>query len=129
MVVDDHEDVAKMSAMLLQSWGYEVLTAYSGEEALQAADGFNPRIILLDIDMPDMDGYETARRIRGHPALQGVRLVSVTGYGHDIDLAYWREAGFDDSLVKPVEPGDLKQVLDRHAALESTDKRRGAGQR
>ena len=120
--MDDHEDVARMSAMLLKSWGYEVLTAYSGEEALQAADGFKPHIILLDIDMPDMDGYETARRIRGNPALQDVRLVSVTGYGHDIDLAYWREAGFDDSLVKPVEPDDLKQVLFRHAATGSTGK-------
>lgn len=125
--MDDHEDVAKMSAMLLKSWGYEVLTAYSGEEALRTAGGFDPRIILLDIDMPDMDGYETARRIRGDPALQGVRLVSVTGYGHDIDLAYWREAGFDDSLVKPVEPGDLKQVLVRHAAPVSTDTRQGVG--
>ena len=110
-----------MSAMLLASWGYEVSTAGSGPEALQAASGFKPQVILLDIDMPDMDGYETARRFRADKTLRDVRLVSVTGYGHDIDRAYWQEAGFDDSLVKPVEPEDLKRVLERHAAAGGRD--------
>ncbi|MGH7130113.1 MAG: hybrid sensor histidine kinase/response regulator, partial [Planctomycetaceae bacterium] len=85
LVVDDNVDGARMSAMLLRSWGHEVRVAHDGPNALQRAAGFRPQLILLDIGLPDMDGYEVARHIRQHPHLQDVRLAAVTGYGQDGD--------------------------------------------
>ncbi len=111
LVVDDSEDAARMSAMLLRSWGHEVRVAHDGPAALERAAGFHPHVILLDIGLPGMDGYEVARHVRQNPHLTGTRLVAVTGYGQDTDRRRSEEAGFDVHLVKPVEPSALKELL------------------
>lgn len=111
LVVDDNTDAARMSAMLLRTWGHEVRTADDGPAALDRAAGFRPDVILLDIGLPDMDGYEVARHVRQNPLHSDVRLVAVTGYGQDSDRRRSEEAGFDVHLVKPVEATDLKELL------------------
>jgi CheY-like chemotaxis protein len=111
LLVDDNRDAADSLAMLLEIGGHEVAAAYSAEEALQRASEIKPRVILLDIGLPDLDGYEVARRMRSMPELDGVRLIALTGYGHDEDRRRTREAGFDQHLVKPVDLDDLEKAL------------------
>ena len=111
LVVDDHKDTARMSMMLLRSWGHHVRVANTGLEALEQARDFHPQVVLLDIGLPDLDGYEVARRIRNDPDLQAARLVAITGYGQASDRATALEAGYDQHMVKPVEPADLKKAL------------------
>jgi PAS domain S-box-containing protein len=112
LVVDDDEDVADSTAMLLETLGYEVITVYDGAAALEAARAQRPEVVLLDIGMPGMDGYEVARRLRGEPAVQGAALIAVTGWGQEADRRCSREAGFDRHLVKPVELGALEAALE-----------------
>ena len=97
--------------MVLGLDGHEVIAAYTGEQALERAQSFRPDVVLLDIGLPGVDGYEVARRIRACEHLQGVRLVAVTGYGQDADKIRAREAGFAHHLVKPVEFAALQQIL------------------
>ncbi len=111
LVVDDNQDMARMSAMLLRSWGHDVRVAHDGPDALERAAGFHPHAILLDIGLPNMDGYEVARHLRQNPHVETVKLVAVTGYGNDDDRKRSQEAGFDHHLVKPVEPADLRTLL------------------
>jgi CheY-like chemotaxis protein/two-component sensor histidine kinase len=111
LIVDDNEDGANSLSMLLGLDGHEVLTVYNGRQALERAAGFGPDVMLVDIGLPDMDGYEVARRIRASPDLRGVRLVAVTGYGQDADKEQARSAGFVEHLVKPIEFSALERVL------------------
>ena len=111
LVVDDNVDAADSAAMLLRRFGHNVRVAYSSEAALEAAVTFRPHLILLDIGLPEMDGYEVARRLREHNELKDVRLVAVTGYGQDADRQRSRAAGFDDHLVKPFNLEQVHQVL------------------
>lgn len=111
LVVDDKVDAAKMTALLLRSWGHDVRIAHNGPDALYRAVGFQPHVILLDIGLPDMDGYEVARHIRQDGRIRDARLVAITGYGQEKDRERSKEAGFDDHLVKPVESDDLKAKL------------------
>lgn len=116
MVVDDNSDAADMLAMLLQLDGHEVQALYSSRDALERAQSFRPDVMLLDIGLPDINGFEVAQRLRAMPQFGGTRLVAVTGYGRTEDRARTRAAGFDDHLVKPVEAADLKRVLAGDAA-------------
>jgi CheY-like chemotaxis protein len=111
LVVDDNVDSADSIAMLLQVSGHEVRVAYSGQDALETAVEYQPDIILLDIGLPGMDGYEVARRLRAHPQLREVKLIAVTGYGQDADRLQSQEAGFDYHLVKPVDAQKLEELL------------------
>lgn len=115
LVVDDNTDAADSLAMLLRMHGHEVRTAHEGQTALQAVDGFVPQIVFLDIGLPDMDGYEVARRLRHRPELRKAVLVALTGYGQDSDRLLSREAGFDAHVVKPAMPEALEQVLQQAA--------------
>ena len=119
LVVDDNVDVAKMSAVFLRAAGYDTRTAHSGKAGLDAAEDFRPHVVLLDIGLPGMDGYEVARRLRLDPQLKEVGLIAMTGYGQDSDRQRSKEAGFDDHLVKPVEPVHLLKVLADLAARSS----------
>jgi len=111
LVVDDNVDSADGLAMILRLEGHEVRTANDGLSAVAAAEEFEPQLILLDIGLPGVDGYEAARRIRLLPKGQGVRLVALTGWGQREDRRRSREAGFDRHLVKPLEPAQLEKIV------------------
>ena len=110
LVVDDNRDAADTLSTLLRALGVTVAIAYSGRAALDAVASFSPDIVLLDIGMPDMDGYETSRRIRAQFA-NDVMLVALTGWGQDEDLRQSRAAGFDHHLVKPPDIERLREIL------------------
>lgn len=111
LVVDDNVDAAESIAMLLTLDGHDVRSVHDAQEALDTASTFNPDVVLLDIGLPDMNGYEVARRLRSRQAITHLRLVAVTGYGQQEDRDRALEAGFDQHLVKPVEPEALNAVL------------------
>jgi CheY-like chemotaxis protein len=111
LVVDDNRDAADSLAMLLEIGGHEVTAVYTAPDALKRARELKPAVILLDIGLPEIDGCEVARRMRGMPELQGVRLVALTGYARDEDRERTRAAGFDHHLVKPVDLDDLERVV------------------
>jgi CheY-like chemotaxis protein len=110
MVVDDNLDSAETMAELVRIWGYEVRTAHDGPAALDTARAFRPHVVLLDVGLPGMDGYELARRLRAE-GLSGDLLVSVTGYGQEEDRRRAEEAGFDHHLTKPVDPETLLRLV------------------
>jgi two-component system CheB/CheR fusion protein len=116
LVVDDCPDTTESLRILLGLWGHEVRAAHSGAEALRLAPGFLPDIILLDIGLPGLDGYEVAGRLRQVPDLAGVFLLALTGYSREQDVARSRAAGFDMHLVKPFDPDALRLLLQSRAA-------------
>jgi CheY-like chemotaxis protein len=109
--VDDNEDAAISLALLLQMMGQDVQIAYDGLEALAKAETFRPDIVLLDLGMPKLNGYETARRLRAEPWGEKAILVALTGWGQEEDRRRTREAGFDYHLVKPVDPTELEKLI------------------
>ena len=111
LVVDDNVDMARSIATLLKSLGHKIVLAHDGPSALEHARSQGPDVILLDIGLPGMNGYEVARRVRAMPGGHVIRLVALTGYGQAEDRRRALDAGFDDHLVKPVEPERLQQVL------------------
>ncbi|PTL75351.1 ATP-binding protein [Vitiosangium sp. GDMCC 1.1324] len=111
LVVDDNRDAAELLTELLDSKGYVTRMAFDGPSGLTEASAFRPHIALLDVGLPVMDGYELASKIRQDPALAGIKLVAVTGYGQDSDCRRARTAGFDVHMVKPIDPGQLLGVI------------------
>ncbi len=111
LVVDDIIDSAESLARLLRRWGHEVHLAHDGPSALAAARSTAPEIVLLDIGLPGMDGYEVARLLRQDPAHTALVLVALTGYGQTADRQHTRDAGFDHHLVKPVDTTLLRSLL------------------
>jgi CheY-like chemotaxis protein len=111
LVVDDNRDAANSFAALLKIDGHQVEVAYSGTAALRAAQSWQPDAVLLDLGLPGMDGYEVARQLRRDPELANVRLIAISGYGQEADRQRSKAAGFDEHLVKPVDPGKLSAVL------------------
>jgi len=111
LVVDDNQDAAQMLSLLLTMLGKEVKTANDGIEALQVAAEFLPEVILLDLGMPRMDGYEAARCIRKEAWGKDMVLIALTGWGEEDDKRRTIEAGFDHHLVKPVEPSILEKIF------------------
>jgi CheY-like chemotaxis protein len=113
LVVDDNRDAAESTAMMLRMTGHETEIAYDGLEAVQAAAAFRPDIVLLDIGLPKMNGYEVARHIRKQPWGKGMALIALTGWGQEEDKRRALEAGFDHHLTKPVEAVALEKLLSR----------------
>jgi PAS domain S-box-containing protein len=111
LIVDDNLDTADSIAMLLERSGHEVNVAYSADKALAVAAEFQPEVVLLDIGLPEMDGYEVARRLRRDARLKGLKLIALTGYGQDSDLQRAKEAGFDHHLVKPAGLEKIEELL------------------
>ena len=111
-VVDDNADAAESMAMLLRTVGHDVRIEHDGEEALKRLTADLPDIVLLDIGLPGIDGYEVARRLREQPGGEAVRIYAMTGYGQEEDRRRSLEAGFDGHLVKPVIPSDLFALVD-----------------
>jgi PAS domain S-box-containing protein len=111
LVVDDNRDAADSLAMLLRTLGQRVAVAYDGSTAVTAAQTLRPDIVLLDIGLPDMDGYRVARALRSNPDTARTKIIAVTGYGQDEYRQKSREAGLDGHLVKPVDLAPLKDLL------------------
>ena len=111
LVVDDNVDAAESIAMLVQIWGHDVRLAHNGPEALEAAEQYQPDIIVLDIGLPGISGYEVARQLRQQPRFRETRLIAMTGYGQEEDFRRSKDAGFDEHVTKPVDPDDLQRLL------------------
>jgi signal transduction histidine kinase len=111
LVVDDNQDSSEMTAVLLSMWGQNPRVAYDGPAALAAARAFKPEIVLLDIGLPGLDGYEVARRLRSEPGGKNLLLVAVTGWGQASDFERTRDVGFDHHLVKPIAPEQLRSII------------------
>jgi CheY-like chemotaxis protein len=112
LVVDDNSDAADGLAMIFEMGGDDVRVAYDGETALAIAAQFRPEVVLLDIGMPGMDGYEVAGRLRRAPETRDAVLIAMTGWGQPQDKRRSAQAGFNRHIVKPVEPTDLEKHLD-----------------
>jgi CheY-like chemotaxis protein len=117
LVVDDYPDSTASTSMLLALLGYDCRTANSGREALEQAAEFAPNIVLLDIGLPDISGYEVARQLRARQGDRPLYLAAVTGWGQPEARARAFEAGFDQHVLKPATAATLKQILQRAAAL------------
>ncbi len=112
LIVDDNADAAETLAMAVTLMGHEVATAENGQVALDLAPGFRPHVILMDLGMPVMDGWEAAKRMRAQPWSESIHLVALTGWGQDGDREKTRAAGFDQHLVKPADPEKLRLLLE-----------------
>ncbi len=121
LVVDDNRDAADSIALLLEVAGHEVRTAYDGPDALNLAAVFKPEVVILDLGLPSMDGFEIARQIEGQSWGKDIALVALTGWGQQEDYRKTTDAGFDAHLVKPVAPEDLLRIL----AHVSSEQRQG----
>jgi CheY-like chemotaxis protein len=111
LVVDDNRDAATSLAMMLQIMGHDAQTAFDGLQALEIAAEHQPELVLLDIGMPGLNGYETALRIRQQPWGREAVIAALTGWGQDTDRRKSQEAGFDHHMTKPLAPEALKQLL------------------
>ena len=111
LVVDDNHDSALSLAMMLSIMGHETRTAHDGESAVVSAETFRPEVVLLDIGLPKLNGYEVAQRIREQSWGTSMYLIAVTGWGQDEDRQRSSEVGLNLHMVKPVEPSALEKVL------------------
>ena len=111
LVVDDNHDSALSMAMMLQIMGHDTRTAHDGESAVSTAETFLPEVVLLDIGLPKLNGYEVAQRIREKTWGQSMYLIAVTGWGQDEDRQRSSEVGLNLHMVKPVEPAALEKLL------------------
>ena len=111
LVADDDQDSAESLALLFQLMGHDVRAAQSGLAAIDVAAEFRPDLIVLDIGMPGLDGYEVCRRIRQHDWAQTIVIAALTGWSRDEDRDRSEEAGFNHFLVKPVDPKALEELI------------------
>jgi DNA-binding response OmpR family regulator len=111
LIVDDNRDSAASLAMLLDLAGYETFLAHDGLEAVAAAERFRPDVILLDLGLPKLNGFDAARRIRNEVWGKTMRLIALTGWGQEDDRRRSSESGFDAHIVKPVDLGALMSLL------------------
>jgi DNA-binding response OmpR family regulator len=123
LVVDDNHDSALSLAMMLSIMGHETRTAHDGESAVETAESFLPDVVLLDIGLPKLNGYEVAQRIREHAWGTSMFLIAVTGWGQEEDRQRSSEVGLNVHMVKPVEPAALERLF-----AELRRERGGTGQ-
>jgi two-component system CheB/CheR fusion protein len=124
LIADDNEDAATMLGMYLELCGCEVAIAHDGRAAVELAERFRPKLAVIDLGMPHLNGFDCARELRRRPWCDDVLLVALTGWGQEQDRKRSREAGFDDHLVKPVEPDVISRLLNRRrGAPYSSDER------
>jgi CheY-like chemotaxis protein len=123
LLVDDYGDALEMWGLYLRSCGYEVITAGDGLTAMELAVAHLPDVIILDLDLPGITGFEAARRLRQLPATMGIPLIAATGYSHAKQLDEAKQSGFDLVLVKPCEPAalvrEITQILASNSAAPS----------
>jgi DNA-binding response OmpR family regulator len=111
LIVDDNRDAADSLAMLLGLDGHDVHVSYTGHAALDAVRELRPSTVVLDLGLPDLNGFEVARRLRSDESVGRVRLIALTGWGQADDRRRTHEAGFDHHLTKPVDPDQLHRLL------------------
>jgi CheY-like chemotaxis protein len=111
LIVDDNDDGAESLSLLLRFAGHTTQKAHDGPQAIEAAEHFRPQVILLDIGLPGMSGYEVCRRIRQEPYGPSMTIIALTGWGQEEDRKRSREAGFDTHMVKPVDHEALLKML------------------
>jgi two-component system CheB/CheR fusion protein len=130
LVVDDNRDSTASLSMLLQMQGHDVTMAYDGLQALDICERFRPEVVLLDIGMPKLNGYDACRRIREQPWGHDVLLIAQTGWGQEEDRTRTKAAGFDAHLTKPIDPDTLYNLISMprgmHDVARAADKTRGA---
>ena len=112
LVVDDNRDSADSLVTAFGVLGHEAVAAYGGREALERIAQANPSLLVLDLSMPEMDGYALARAIRALPAFAAVPMVALSGFGSEADRIKSREAGFDRHMLKPFDLSDLERMLE-----------------
>lgn len=115
LTVDDYQDALDSVSALVEVLGHRVVPAHCGEDALRAIESERPDVVLLDIGLPGMDGYEVARRIRAMPGGERILIVAMTGWGQRQDKQRAQAAGFDLHFTKPADPSELRGILDHHA--------------
>jgi CheY-like chemotaxis protein len=118
-VADDNEDAATSLAMLLELMGHEVRVAHDGLQAVVMSESFRPEVIVLDIGMTQMNGYEACRRIRARAWASATLVIAVTGWGQDQDRRRSLEAGFEAHLTKPLDPKALERLIDAHRPVSA----------
>jgi CheY-like chemotaxis protein len=123
LVVDDSRDAADTCAILLELSGHHVQTAYTGRQALDLAETFRPHVLLLDIGLPDLDGYQLAKKVRESSWGRGTVLVAVTGWGQEEDRHRAFEAGFDHHLTKPIAEETVESLIQSLGTASRTSKR------
>jgi CheY-like chemotaxis protein len=111
LVVDDNVDLARGLARLLEIRGHDVQVAYDGPTGLDQAKKSKPEVVLLDIGLPGMDGYQVAAHLRQEETVKDATIIAISGYGQEEDLRLAKEAGFDHHLVKPIASADLFKLL------------------
>ncbi len=111
LIVDDNRDSADSLGMLLRIMGNDIRTAYDGQRGVELAEQFRPDVVLLDIGLPKLDGYQACRRMGVQPWGKAMVLIAMTGYGQEEDRLRSHEAGFDHHMVKPVDPPALMKLL------------------
>jgi CheY-like chemotaxis protein len=116
LVVEDDQDTCESLCLLVRLWGHAGEAAPSGAAAVRAAASFRPGVVLMDIGLPGMDGWEASRRMRKLPDLSGAAFVALSAYGREADVGRSRAEGFVTHLVKPVDPELLRDLLAQLAA-------------
>jgi signal transduction histidine kinase/ActR/RegA family two-component response regulator len=129
LVVDDNEDAAEMLAIVLSQSGYQTKTAYLGRSAVTAVDEWAPQIVILDIGLPDINGYDVARELRNDESRSALQLIALTGWGTSDDKQKAMDAGFDVHLTKPVDAGELQRVLSQLEGPRSRPRGPGSSSR
>jgi two-component system OmpR family response regulator len=111
LVVDDNRDAADSTATLLELWGHTARTAYDGVEGWRVIQEWNPDFLILDINMPGLDGYALAARVKQTPGMEGIQMAAVSAYSDPQHVQRVADAGFDFRLTKPAPPRDLREIL------------------
>ena len=125
LLVEDHRDAGEVLATVMETWGHEVKVVLDATAALAVVDGWTPDVVLSDLGLPRIDGYELARRLRLHPRTGGAMLIALSGYGREEDKQRARDAGFDHHLVKPPDLVILAELLARARAADARRSRTG----
>ncbi len=129
LIVDDYPDALDIWAFYLRSLGYRVSTAVDGAGAIAQAEQLLPDLVVLDLELPGISGFEAAKRLRRNPATQDIPLIAATGYSHERSIAMARESGFDRVMVKPLDPDSLveeiEQLLDLTVPVRQPGRRAG----
>ncbi|GAB3016348.1 response regulator [Spirosoma pulveris] len=118
LLVDDNKELAELTAKIMQTLGYEVHTCFNGQDAIEAAKTWQPDVMLLDIGLPDLDGYAVCAYIRRQSWSRSLPIIALTGYGEESDKQRSLLAGFDTHLLKPIDYTTLAQLICRTIAAK-----------